>query len=140
MQIGPRRALSIQQPWASLIVNGYKRIENRSWSTKFRGPFLIHAGKTVDKQALRDVLLGNHPVTGRSFVFDSMDFPTGGIIGAGRIVDCVNESLDPFFVGPFGFVLDDVRSLPFQPCRGLLGFFTPGSEWTPPDYLNGDAP
>jgi hypothetical protein len=39
------KALSIRQPWAWLIVNGYKDIENRSWATKFRGPVLIHAAK-----------------------------------------------------------------------------------------------
>ncbi len=134
------RALSIQQPWASLIVSGYKHVENRNWSTKFRGEFLIHAGKTIDKEAMRDVHLGIHPVTGRPFVFAGMDFPTGGIIGKARIVDCVEESVDPFFVGPFAFVLADARSLPFHPCRGMLGFFTPGDGWSPPDYLDGRGP
>lgn len=28
-------------------------------------------------------------------------------------------------VGPWGFVLDEVKPLPFQPCKGALGFFTP---------------
>lgn len=37
------KALSILQPWASLIVLGHKRIETRSWNTKYRGPLLIHA-------------------------------------------------------------------------------------------------
>ena len=39
------KALSIRQPWAWLIVNGHKDIENRSWPTRFRGPVLIHAAK-----------------------------------------------------------------------------------------------
>ncbi|MCP4687042.1 MAG: ASCH domain-containing protein, partial [Desulfobacterales bacterium] len=42
------KALSIRQPWAWLIANGYKDIENRSWRTSFRGEFLIHAGKKFD--------------------------------------------------------------------------------------------
>lgn len=37
------KVLSILQPWASLIVMGPKRIETRSWATKYRGPLLIHA-------------------------------------------------------------------------------------------------
>jgi hypothetical protein len=41
----PTVALSIRQPWAWLIVNGFKDLENRSWSTAFRGPVWIHAGK-----------------------------------------------------------------------------------------------
>ena len=44
------RALSIRQPWAWLIVNGHKDIENRSWRTKYRGPFLVHAGLKVEKE------------------------------------------------------------------------------------------
>ena len=39
----PRKALSIQQPWAWLIVNDHKDIENRDWRTHYRGPVLIHA-------------------------------------------------------------------------------------------------
>ncbi len=41
-------ALSVRQPWADLIVNGVKDVENRPWSTGFRGPVLIHAGKQID--------------------------------------------------------------------------------------------
>jgi hypothetical protein len=41
------KALSIQQPWAWAIIHAGKRVENRTWSTRFRGPFFIHAGKTI---------------------------------------------------------------------------------------------
>ena len=44
----PVKALSIQQPWAWLIVNGHKDIENRDWRTNFRGPVAIHAGKKIE--------------------------------------------------------------------------------------------
>jgi len=37
-------SLSIRQPWAWLIVQGHKPIENRTWPTTYRGPLLIHAG------------------------------------------------------------------------------------------------
>ena len=49
------KALSIMQPWAWLICAGHKDIENRSWSTGFRGPVLIHAGKKFDVPTLREV-------------------------------------------------------------------------------------
>lgn len=39
------RALSLWQPWASLIAYGAKRWETRSWSTDYRGELLIHAAK-----------------------------------------------------------------------------------------------
>ncbi|HTV55212.1 MAG TPA: ASCH domain-containing protein, partial [Terriglobia bacterium] len=44
------KALSIRQPWAWLIVNGFKPIENRSWNTNFRGRILIHASLKVDRE------------------------------------------------------------------------------------------
>ena len=45
--------LSIRQPWAWLIVNGYKDIENRTWSTRFRGKVLIHGMKASCRQILK---------------------------------------------------------------------------------------
>ena len=39
------KVLTIKQPWATLIMQGYKRFEFRSWQTKYRGDLLIHAGK-----------------------------------------------------------------------------------------------
>lgn len=47
------KAITIRQPWASLIAFGDKIYETRSWSTKYRGPVAIHAGKTLDKDAFR---------------------------------------------------------------------------------------
>lgn len=46
------KVLSIRQPWAWLIVNGYKTIENRTWRVNDRGPILIHAGKSFDYNSL----------------------------------------------------------------------------------------
>jgi hypothetical protein len=43
------KALSIRQPWAFLIVNGFKPLENRTWKTQTRGEILIHASKSFDK-------------------------------------------------------------------------------------------
>lgn len=47
---------------------------------------------------------------------------------AARIVDCVRDSASRWFCGPFGFVLADATPLPFMPCKGQLGFFTPPRE------------
>jgi hypothetical protein len=43
------KCLSIQQPYASAIIDRVKVIEFRSWSTEFRGRFAIHASQTIDK-------------------------------------------------------------------------------------------
>jgi hypothetical protein len=124
----PTVALSIMQPWAGLIVHGLKDIENRSWPTRFRGPFLIHAGKKLDGDADDDVSAYIHPVTGEPLDadrFDGVTYPRGGIVGVAEIVDCVTRSDSPWFVGEYGFVIRNARPLPFMPCRGALGFFTP---------------
>ena len=39
------KALTLTQPWASLVANGEKKVETRSWSTQYRGPLAIHAAK-----------------------------------------------------------------------------------------------
>lgn len=49
----------------------------------------------------------------------------GGIVGEVEIVDCVNRSESPWFFGDYGFVLRNGKTLPFQPCKGALGFFSP---------------
>lgn len=124
----PQFALSIMQPWAWLIVNRHKAIENRDWPTRFRGPVAIHAGKKIDQFAARDVQSCIHPVTG-----DAADWDTwiedgkglGGIVGIADIVDCISASSNPWFVGRYGFVLANQRTIPFIPVRGALGFF----EW-----------
>ena len=110
------KALSIMQPWAWLIVAGHKDIENRTWATRYRGPVLIHAGKRFDF----DPQEWDWPDIERP-----LDFDLGGIVGEAEIVDCVTASSSRWFCGPFGFVIRNARPLPFRPCRGMLGFFTP---------------
>lgn len=46
----PIKAITLYQPWATLIAYGYKRIETRSWQTGYRGPLGVHAGKKWNRQ------------------------------------------------------------------------------------------
>ena len=71
------KVLTIKQPFASLIVNGYKEYEFRTWKTKYRGEFLIHAGKGIDKKAME------------KFSYLNLDYPTGCIIGKVTLTDCI---------------------------------------------------
>lgn len=116
-------ALSIRQPWAWLIVNGHKRLENRNWRRASRGAVLIHAGKKMHRpdydQAAR--LAEADGVTLPEFG----TFERGGIVGQADIVDCINYSTSHWFFGPYAFVLENARPLPFVPCAGKLGFFQP---------------
>lgn len=126
----PTVALSIQQPWAWLIVSGHKPVENRTWHHPFRGRVLIHAGKKRDEDAVTELFSGRHPVTGTVApdlweAIKPVDFyeMMGGFVGVATVVDCVPHLDSPWFVGPFGFVLKDAQPLPFLPWRGMLGFF-----------------
>lgn len=110
-------AISIRQPWAWLILNAGKDIENRDWPTKMRGRVLIHAGKGMTKDEYEDAPM--HIVD----LPDYDDLRRGGIVGSVEIVDCVTDSQSEWFYGKFGFVLRDPRPIPFIPYRGQLGFF-----------------
>ena len=116
------KALSIRQPWAWLITNGYKDIENRSWNTSYRGLILIHAGKQIDRDFSYDVATTILGWSNESWPSPGT-FQKGGIIGCARLVDVVVQHLSPWFEGPYGFVLTNAHPLPFVPLRGQLGLF-----------------
>jgi len=114
-------ALSILQPWAWLIVQGHKDIENRSWPTHRRGEILIHAGKRWGREQRDDLKYVGEE-------FPSIELPEvfdlGGVVGTATIVGCVTESDSPWFNGPYGFKLAQQRpTRRFYPWRGQLGFF-----------------
>jgi hypothetical protein len=103
------KILSIRQPWAHLIVYGSKNIENRTWPTKYRGPFLVHASLNVDRDACR------------MHGLDPAKLQTGGIVGMAGIKDCVAGHRSRWFRGPYGFVLWNRRPLRFVKWTGSLG-------------------
>lgn len=80
------KALTIKQPWASLVALGEKRFETRSWQTHYRGPIAIHAGKTIDKEAcnVTEIIgaLLKHGIKCYN------DLPTGSVIAIAELVDC----------------------------------------------------
>ena len=121
------KALSIRQPWAWLILQGGKDIENRSWPTKFRGRVLVHAAKGMtlkEYDEAVDIVKQINP----QIIVPSLPLQRGGIIGSVEIVDCVRQSESPWFFGPCGFVLRDPKLLPFRPLKGALGFFNVSDE------------
>ena len=114
------KTLSIRQPWAWAILHG-KPVENRTWPTRFTGPFLIHAGKKFDHDGYRWLLEHRELLTDEIPPRDQ--FQMGGIVGRSRIVDCVDHHGSPFFFGPWGFVLEDSHPVEFRACNGQLKFF-----------------
>jgi hypothetical protein len=122
----PSIALSIRQPWAWLILNGGKDIENRTWRTNFRGRVLVHASKGMTNMEWEDAFdLALHIDPAIAYRIPRMadELMRGGIVGEVEIVDCVSQSDSRWFGGPCGFVLRNAKPLPFTPCRGALGFF-----------------
>lgn len=118
----PQLALSIRQPWAWAIINAGKDVENRSWSTRVRGLVCIHAAQGCSWEEWDDALFfmmslqDLHPPLRHQIV-------RGGIVGMAEIVDCVDVSESPWFVGRYGFVLRNARQIDFIPVKGTLGFF-----------------
>jgi hypothetical protein len=94
------KALTLHQPWATLITLGVKTIETRSWGTDFRGPLAIHAGKT---EPLSGHQYGEYEVPGlqmfhsggtvpklvRLTDYTDIPLPLGAIVGTCNLVDCV---------------------------------------------------
>lgn len=126
----PSKALSVRQPWAWLIVNGHKDIENRTWPTRFRGRVLIHASKGMTRQEYEDVedyLMFSTSAAVRSIVLPEPDaLERGGIVGTATILDCVpgDRRSSPWHLpDSYGFLLCDARPLPFLQCKGALNFF-----------------
>lgn len=75
------KVLTVKQPWATLIIQGNKRFEFRSWQTKYRGDLLIHAGKGIDKEAMK-----------RLAKYLPEELPYGKILGKVKLVDCIKMS------------------------------------------------
>lgn len=74
---GQMKALTIKQPWASLIIEGYKKHEFRSWKTSYRGKIYIHAGLSIEKDKVE------------KFECYNLDYIKGAIIGEAELVDCI---------------------------------------------------
>lgn len=121
------RALTICQPYASLIAEGRKRCENRRWPTSFRGMIAIHAGKSRE---WLDTLHPDEPMPN--------PMPFGAVIATANLVDCVKLTDvidgvlgdaygwmldDRHAEGPYCFVLEDVTPIEPVPFRGAQGFF-----------------
>jgi hypothetical protein len=130
------KALCVCQPWAWLIIHGYKDIENRSWSTAYRGPLLIVASKCKTPTWKRNVFSSPemeaalHKLLRRLKIKLPETFESGGVVGRVVLSDCLRASESPWFVGPVGWLLTDAEPLPFTPVRGRLKLFD--VSW-PPD-------
>lgn len=145
-------ALTVLQPWASLIALGRKSIETRSWATRYRGRVAIHAGAKSLPTVLRGLpaavageLVGAledqvHPAGWRT------PTPLGAVIATADLVACTPvDQLDPdawgerafgdYSPGRYGWLLDRVRPLDAPvPAKGALKL------WKLSSAIKGEGP
>jgi len=134
------KALTLMQPWATLVAIGAKKIETRSWPTKYRGPLAIHASKRFPKEFKR--LLGEEPffsVLYKAGYANPINHALGAIIAICQLIE-VWENNDPFLMpissqerafgdyrpGRYMWLLKDIKKLdkPIS-IKGSLGLW----EW-----------
>ena len=121
------KAITLREPWASLVVNGYKKYEFRSWKTSYRGKILIHAAKLCDKNNID------------RFKSYNLNYGTSEIIGEAEIIDCIkvddelrekllkidnNVYSKSGFDETYAFVLTNCKKYDkYIPCRGRLNIW-----------------
>jgi len=133
------KALTLHQPWATLMAHGHKTFETRSWSTNYRGMLAIHAGKTIDKEFGRSepsaTLLHNDGY--KSFTV----LPTGFVVAIVNLqnvsptaklrngMDFNNLKLGDWGDGRFAWETDLIYRPPYPiPARGRQRLWN----WKPP--------
>ena len=115
------KAITIHQPWAWAVATGRKTVENRTWSTNYRGPLAIHAG--ISKQSLHHA---------RVFPDIPQHLVYGALIAVVTLVDCVpvnalRGSELKFVEGPWCWMLQSPILIEPYYCAGYQGL------WNPPE-------
>lgn len=83
------RAISITQPWASMIAHGEKRIETRSWSTRYRGPLAIHAAKNLAPVSGLNGLINMLQLGPFDILQEHWPLPLGAVVATCMLRDCI---------------------------------------------------
>lgn len=123
-----KKALSIKQPWAWAICNlpdAFKKdIENRTWSTKFRGEFLVHSSKGFDAVGYVRMKWYLHELGYQGEIPTRGEFVYGAIVGKAELVSVTQKARSRWFEGKFGYVLKNSMALKEPiPYKGQLRFF-----------------
>lgn len=115
--------LSVRQPWASLIIYGFKDIENRTWETMHRGPLLIHASAKWDGGSALQAARAMSPVPVPDRNHPCYQF--GGFIGIVDLVGFPEDAVLSPWADPYQYQwkLANPRPIKFIPWKGQLGLF-----------------
>ncbi len=118
------KALSLKQPWAELILQGRKTIETRKWNTNFRGTFLIHASRQIDKKQMRELGFDDLPtgcIVGKADLVDVKEYTTKEALDADVEQHCLK--IDNLDKKRYGFILKNVQRVTPKSVKGQLNFF-----------------
>ena len=124
------KCLSLRQPYAELVAQGRKTIETRRWNTSFRGKFLIHASKAIEKEisAFLNVdcsKLAKGAIIVIAYLYDVKRYTSKEDF----LADKAFHLSDNFSIPKYGFLLKDAKKLNEPiPVLGRLGFFVHGSD------------
>ena len=135
------KALTLWQPWATLIAIEAKTIETRSWYTNYRGPLAIHAAKQTTEDAVGlcvhepffGALIGSGFVrneknwTGQEYAqLDTTKMPFGAIVATCELVYCIKiEKARKFYRNALPRMIDGLWLPPDEPELSF-GDYTPG--------------
>lgn len=127
-----QRCLSVRQPWAWSIIRGHKKAENRTWKTAYRGPLLIHAGKSIDHCGIETIKIDEKLPTG---IIMPKHLVTGCIIGSVTLEDVISvrdltesqrrdRRISEWATGPYCWILSHpVEFIKPIPYKGALRLF-----------------
>lgn len=130
----PEAALSIRLPWAWWVASGAKPVENRNrrltprWIAIHPGRVFLHAGVWWNEREVAETIEEFAPIAARAGVetptITELKALRGCLIGAARIVDCVEKMDSPWFFGRYGWVMSEnvLFETPVR-CVGALSFF-----------------
>ena len=130
-------ALSVRQPYASLVAAGFKSFYASNWAPRYRGVLAIHASKGVDKPALDDQRVTLLLIT--AGITATWDLPRGGVVALARLHTILTRDVaynklgarERLLLGDGSFIwwLRSVVRLPNPiPARGRFGLW----EWEVP--------
>lgn len=129
------RVISLWQPWASLVVMGAKKMETRHWTTKYRGPLLIHAAQKKVRVNERTYRLIEELEKLPDFMENYEKLPYGAIIGRVDLIDCipVEKLSSGHYVGNF----DNPNLFDTKPPKMIYQAFLTDKERAFGDYSAG---
>jgi len=120
------KCLSVSQPYADFIVKGKKTIELRTWNTKFRGEFLVHAPLKIKKKVcsemgVEETKLRRSVIIGKVEIYDVKVYNSVAELKADYKKHFASEE---FLRHKYGFLLKNPKELRIPiPYKGSLGFF-----------------